>query len=105
MTVDLEQQLAAALRDQEHAFWRMLLGDTPPKWKYLEELHECISQAEARYRQVHADTRQAQLQNAWKYGLMSFNTNWQTLERIDKELAELEQRSSGLVAGVEEDER
>ncbi len=88
--MDLEQQLAAALRDQEHAFWRMLLGDATPNWKYLEDLHCCIIAAEARYRQVHTDTRQAQLQNAWKYGLMAFNTNWKALERIDTELANLE---------------
>ena len=91
--MELEQQLAAALRDQEHAFWRMLLGDATPNWKYLEDLHVCIAQAEARYRQVHAHTRQAQLQNAWKYGLMAFNTNWKALERIDGELARLERLS------------
>ena len=88
--MELEQQLAAALRDQEHTFWRMLMGDGPPNWKFLEDLHQCIVSAEARYQQVRVDTRQAQLQNAWKYGLMSFSTNWSALERIDKELADLE---------------
>ena len=91
--MELEQQLAAALRDQEHAFWRMLLGDAAPNWKYLEDLHACLCSAEARYRQLHAHSRHSQQQNAWKYGLMAFNTNWKARERIDKELAELERGS------------
>ncbi len=102
--MELEQQLAAALRDQEHAFWRMLLGDATPNWRYLEDLHACICTAAARYRQVHSDSRQSQLQNAWKYGLMAFSTNWQALERIDKELAELEQPSEAFVPEPDQDE-
>ncbi|HVP42902.1 MAG TPA: hypothetical protein VMS96_05690 [Terriglobales bacterium] len=101
--MNLEQKLAAALWDQRCLFWRVLLGTAPPDWKLLEDLHASICAAEARYRQVHIDSRQSQLQSAWKYALMGSAPNWPSLERIDAELAALEQQSAPCEPPAEDD--
>jgi len=92
--VELEHKLAAALWEQRCAFWRILLGEPAPDWKLLEDLDASLCAAEARYRQVRIDARRSQLQNAWKYGLMATVPNWRSLERIDTELADLEQQDA-----------
>ena len=101
--MELEHRLAAALWEQRCAFWRMLLGEPVPAWKLLEDLDSSLCAAEARYRQVRIDSRQSQLQNAWKYGLMASVPHWRSLERIDTELAELEQQDA-VCEAVPEDE-